>query len=114
MNNELLTLRPEDKSVIAARHSEDRLFKRYGLAGKDTYIPVPGLNLKMRITEFGSGKPVLIVPGNTGDVFPLAALLAEIKDRRIIALNRPGGGLSEGLDHSEVNIREFAVRTIVA
>jgi 2-hydroxy-6-oxonona-2,4-dienedioate hydrolase len=75
---------------------------------------MPGQTLKIRISEMGSGDPVLIVPGNTGDVFPLAALLTEIKGRRIIALNRPGGGLSEGMDHTRVDIRDFAVKTIVA
>jgi pimeloyl-ACP methyl ester carboxylesterase len=55
----------------------------------------------------------LIVPGNTGDVFPLVPLLAELKGRRIIAVNRPGGGLSEGMDHREVDLREFMVETLI-
>ena len=68
----------------------------------------------MRISEMGSGELLFIIPGNTGDIFPLASLLAEIKDRRIIALNRPRGGLSEGMDQTRIEIRDFAVKTIVA
>ena len=45
-------------------------------------------------------------------LFPLASLLAEFKGRRIIAINRPGGGLSEGMDHNTVDIRRFAVQTL--
>jgi hypothetical protein len=83
-----LTLDPHDPPVVAARKAEIDLFAYYGLEAKDHYIAVPGHALKIRISEMGSGDPVLIVPGNTGDVFPLAALLAEIKGRRI---NRPAG-----------------------
>jgi pimeloyl-ACP methyl ester carboxylesterase len=64
------------------------------------------------VSEIGNGEPIVIVPGNTGDVFVLASLLAELKGRRIIAINRPGGGLSEGMDHTTVDIRRFAVETL--
>jgi pimeloyl-ACP methyl ester carboxylesterase len=111
---ELLTLKDNDPAVIAARRAEAALFTYYGLQANDQYISIPGEGLKMRISEMGSGEPLLIVPGNTGDVFPLASLLAEIKGRRILALNRPGGGLSEGMDHTRVAIRDFAVKTVVA
>jgi 2-hydroxy-6-oxonona-2,4-dienedioate hydrolase len=111
---EALTLRDDDPAVIAARKAEAGLFAYYGLQANDHYIAIPGQALKMRISEVGSGEPLLIVPGNTGDVFPLASLLAEIKGRRIIALNRPGGGLSEGMDHTKIAIRDFAVKTVVA
>ena len=107
---EALILRDNDPTVIAARKAEADLFAYYGLEANDHYIAIPGQALKMRISEIGSGVPLLIVPGNTGDVFPLASLLAEIKGRRILALNRPGGGLSEGMDHTLVAIRDFAVK----
>jgi pimeloyl-ACP methyl ester carboxylesterase len=68
--------------------------------------------MRIRISEIGTGKPVLVVPGNTGDVFPLASLLAELQDRRIIAVNRPGGGLSDGMDHRKMDFREQANETI--
>jgi pimeloyl-ACP methyl ester carboxylesterase len=112
--SEDLTLKDDDPAVIAARKAEAGLFAYYGLQANDHYIAIPGRPLKMRLSEIGSGEPLLIVPGNTGDVFPLASLLAEIKGRRILALNRPGGGLSEGMDHTQVAIRDFAVKTVVA
>src|SRR5450432_2190332 len=40
--------------------------------------------------------------------------MAELKDRRLIILNRPGGGLSEGIDHRKLDFRKFAVLTIGA
>jgi 2-hydroxy-6-oxonona-2,4-dienedioate hydrolase len=109
-----LTLDENDPRVIAARDAEQELFDFYGLEAKTHYITLPGFGIRVRISEIGSGKPVLVVPGNTGDVFPLAPLLAELKGYRIIAVNRPGGGLSEGMDHRTVDIRKFAVETLVA
>jgi 2-hydroxy-6-oxonona-2,4-dienedioate hydrolase len=115
-----LTLNDNDPRVIAARESEQQLFEHYGLQATVHYILLPEQGIHIRVSEIsigirpdiGAGKPIVIVPGNTGDAFPLASLLATFKGRRIIAINRPGGGLSEGMDHNSVDIRQFAVTTL--
>lgn len=107
-----LTLDQNDPTVRAARQAEAALFKVYGLQPKETYLDI-GFG-KLRVLTFGSGEPLLLVPGNTGDVFPLASLIAHLSNRMVIAVNRPGGGLSEGMDHRQVDIRAFAVDTLVA
>jgi pimeloyl-ACP methyl ester carboxylesterase len=112
--NHCLTLAEDDPRVIAALDAEQRLFAFYGLEAKNHAIPLPGQGIRMRVTEIGSGKPVVIVPGNVGDVFPLALLMAELRGRRILAVNRPGGGASEGIDYRRVDLREFAVQTLTA
>jgi 2-hydroxy-6-oxonona-2,4-dienedioate hydrolase len=111
---QVVKLHADDSRVIAAKGAENRLFDFYGLKAKTHYITLPVFNIRVRITEIGSGKPVIIVPGNTGDSFPVASLMAELKDRRLIILNRPGGGLSEGIDHREIDFRKLAVQTISA
>jgi 2-hydroxy-6-oxonona-2,4-dienedioate hydrolase len=110
----VVKLDANDPHVIAARDAEKHLFDFYGLKVKTNYITLPVYDIRIRITEIGSGKPIVIVPGNTGDSFPLASLMAELKDRRLIILNRPGGGLSEGIDHRKLDFRKFAVLTISA
>jgi pimeloyl-ACP methyl ester carboxylesterase len=112
--NIALTIDENDPRVVAACTAEQKLFSFYGIEAKTRYIPLPGSGIRIRVSEIGSGKPVLIVPGNTGDVFPLASLLAELQDRRIIAVNRPGGGMSEGMDHRKVDFRKFASETLTA
>ncbi|MES2061004.1 MAG: alpha/beta hydrolase [Bacteroidota bacterium] len=107
-----LTLNNNDSRVIGARNAEQQLFDVYGLQATERYLLLPEYGIHVRVSEIGKGEPLIIVPGNTGDVFPLASLLAEFPDRRIIAINRPGGGLSEGMDHNTVDIRIFAVTTL--
>jgi 2-hydroxy-6-oxonona-2,4-dienedioate hydrolase len=112
MEKHPLTLNNNDPKVIAARKAEKELFDHYNLQATDYEVMLPGEGIKVRVSVIGTGEPLVIVPGNTGDVFPLAPLLAELKGRRIIAINRPGGGLSEGIDHTKVEIRKFAVQTL--
>jgi pimeloyl-ACP methyl ester carboxylesterase len=112
--HKILSLKEEDPLVVAARDAEQQLLNAYGITATTHFIPLPGRGIRLRILEIGTGKPVLLVPGNTGDVFPLIPLLPQLKGRRIIAINRPGGGLSEGMDHRTVDIRPFTVETITA
>jgi 2-hydroxy-6-oxonona-2,4-dienedioate hydrolase len=108
MKNERLALDINDPKVISARNAEKALFDFYNIQAKEQYVLLPDQNIEIRILEFGTGEPLVIVPGNTGDAFPLASLIAEFKGRRVIAINRPGGGLSEGMNHNTVDIRKFA------
>lgn len=91
----------DDPRVIAARQAERRLYDYYELEPAHHPVALPRLGLRVRLTEVGSGPPVLVVPGNTGDGFPFAPLLAHLPGRRVIVLNRPGDGLSEGMDHDD-------------
>lgn len=112
MKNKILTLNNDDPKVINARNAEKALFDHYGIEAKEHYITLPEQQLKVRVLEIGEGEPLVIVPGNTGDAFVLASLMAEFKGRRVFAINRPGGGLSEGMDHNTVNVREFAHQSL--
>lgn len=112
MKNKILTLNNDDPKVINARNAEKALFDHYGIEAKEHYITLPEQQIKVRVLEIGEGEPLVIVPGNTGDAFVLASLIAEFKGRRVFAINRPGGGLSEGMDHNTVNVREFAHQSL--
>ena len=112
MKNAILTLSNNNPQVISARNAEKALFNLYGINAKEHYVLLPEQQIKVRVLEIGEGEPLVIVPGNTGDAFVLASLMAELKGRRIFAINRPGGGLSEGMDHTTVNIREFAHQSL--
>lgn len=111
-SNISLILNGKDPKVLASQKAEQKLYSYYELKTKDYYIHLVKADIKMRVTEIGTGKPIILVPGNTGDAFPLIPLMAELKGRRIIAINRPGGGLSDGMDYENVDFRELTIETI--
>lgn len=113
MKNSELILKNNDERVIVARDAEGRFFNNYNLKPIMHHILLKPFNIHIRSVEIGAGEPVVIIPGNTGDGFPFIPLISEIKNKRIIIINRPGGGLSDGMNHSKVNIREFACQTII-
>ncbi len=114
MNSSSLILQDNDPHVLRARNAEQKLLSHYNLDARTHYVPFGDFGYKIRVTEIGEGKPVVLVPGNTGDAFPLIPLMAHLTGRRIIAINRPGGGMSDGMDHRNINFRKFAVQTIIS
>ena len=111
-NNTPLTLDDRDPRVVAAQAAEQTLYDFYGIHHTVRYIVLPSQGIRVRITETGEGDPVVVVPGNTGDGFPFIPLLPHLLGHRIITINRPGGGLSEGMDHSTVDFHDFAIETL--
>lgn len=101
-----------DPRSKAASDAEQRLFAHYDLDYKVHFVEMKEPNLRVRVLEVGRGQPLLMVPGGTGDAPFFAALMAELGGWRIIALNRPGGGLSDGIDHRQVDLRHLAVKTL--
>lgn len=114
MKSAEMVLHDDDPRVVAARSAEARFYGHYGLKPSGRYVFLEQYGIRVRLVETGAGAPVVIVPGNTGDGFPFLPLIAGLKNRRVIVINRPGGGLSDGMDHREVDFRKFAVDTIAA
>jgi pimeloyl-ACP methyl ester carboxylesterase len=104
----------KDPQSTAAAEAERRLFAHYGLEYKIHFVELQEPRLNVRVLEAGEGRPVLMVPGGAGDAFPFAPLMAELKGWRMIAVNRPGGGLSDGIDFRSVDVRRLAVDTLRA
>jgi 2-hydroxy-6-oxonona-2,4-dienedioate hydrolase len=102
---------PTSKAAVKA---EQRLFAQYGLDYKVHFVNLESPNLRVRVLEAGEGPPLLMMPGGSGDAWFFASLMAQLNGWRIIALNRPGGGLSDGIDHQQVDVQKLAVQTIKA
>jgi 2-hydroxy-6-oxonona-2,4-dienedioate hydrolase len=104
----------DDPLSKAALEAEERLFAHYDLDYRVRFVEMEEPDLRLRVLEVGTGRPLLMVPGGAGDAWPLAALMAELKGWRMIAINRPGSGLSDGVDHRQVDLRQLAANTIRA
>jgi 2-hydroxy-6-oxonona-2,4-dienedioate hydrolase len=109
-----LTLERNDPQVAAAQEVEDRLFDHYGLVVKTHFVEVREASIRVRVLESGGGSAVLVVPGGVGDGWIWASLMAKLKGWRLIVLNRPGAGMSDGIDHRAVDVRQLAVQTLTS
>lgn len=107
-----MPLNHDEPRCVAALDAERRLFEHYGLSYRQHIVQLSHPALRLRVLEIGEGPPLLMVPGGAGDAAFFAALVAELEGWRAIVVNRPGGGLSDGLDHRLVNVRQLAVDTL--
>ncbi|GAA2848537.1 alpha/beta fold hydrolase [Pediococcus damnosus] len=98
----------ESKVFNQAGAAETNLLKDYGLTGESHWLTFQGL--QVRVLTVGEGKPVLIVPGNTGDPYPWIPLLDKLPGYKFYIMARPGGGLSDGFDHNQVDVHDFAIK----
>jgi 2-hydroxy-6-oxonona-2,4-dienedioate hydrolase len=72
-------------------------------------VEVDRPRLRVRVLELGAGEPVLFVHGGGGGAAQWAPLLARIRGRRLLAVDRPGCGLTSGFDNRGVDLRAHAV-----
>jgi 2-hydroxy-6-oxonona-2,4-dienedioate hydrolase len=113
MNNPTITrINLNDPVSKAALDAEQRFFAHYGLEYQMHMLEMEYPKVRLRVLEVGEGPPVLMVPGGAGDAFKLAPLMAQLTGWRMIAVNRPGAGLSDGVDHRQLDLRQLAVDTV--
>ena len=100
---------PRSRSALGA---EKRFGEMHGLEQETLQVELPSTGARVRVTVTGSGDPIVILPGGSGEAFPYMPLIEELKGWHCIAINRPGGGLSDGIDHRRVDVREMAVEVV--
>jgi pimeloyl-ACP methyl ester carboxylesterase len=89
--------------------AEQRYFALEGVAPTDRYLELIRPQLRVRVLELGVGEPVLFVHGGLGSAAQWTPLLARIHGRRLLAVDRPGCGLTSGFDNRGVDLRAHAV-----
>jgi pimeloyl-ACP methyl ester carboxylesterase len=92
--------------------SERLLFARHDLAPRTHFISV-GAN-RVRVLEFGTGEPVVLVHGGGAFGSVWSPLVGELRGRRVLVLDRPGCGLSDPFDYRGVDVRAHAVAVLDA
>lgn len=112
MTARVTPLDPRAPSCVEAAASEQRLFAHYGLVAESVGCQLPTSGAVVRSTVTGDGEPVVIVPGGSGEAFPYIPLMAELRRYRSIAINRPGGGMSDGIDLTTVDLRALAIEVL--
>jgi pimeloyl-ACP methyl ester carboxylesterase len=107
----------DDPRSVAALEAEKRCFDYYGLDVKEHFVEIPGVgesHVRLRVLDVGAGEPILMVPGGAGEAVMFAPIMAQMKGRRFVVVNRPGAGLSDYVDQRRVDFRRFAVTVLTS
>jgi pimeloyl-ACP methyl ester carboxylesterase len=89
--------------------AERRLFEVYGLEAESRFLELRDPQMQARVMETGEGAPVVLVHGGGGVGATWAPLMAKISGARLVVVDRPGFGLSDGFDYRGVDLRRHAV-----
>lgn len=104
----VLRIDREHPRVRAAAGAEQRLFAHYQLHPREHRIPCSALDLTLRAVECGEGAPLILIPGGGGELFQFIPTMPHLAGHRLIAVDLPGGGLSDTVDHRQVDMRTLA------
>src|SRR5215203_3423134 len=89
--------------------AERRLFEVYGLEVESRFLELRDPPMRARVLETGEGAPVVLVHGGGGVGATWAPLMAKMSGARLVVVDRPGFGLSDGFDYRGVDLRRHAV-----
>jgi pimeloyl-ACP methyl ester carboxylesterase len=94
----------------AFRVAEQRAAEGYGLALSEQYLEIGSPVGRARVIEAGGGPPVLFVHGGGGFAAHWLPLMARLSGRRMIAVDRPGCGLTDEFRYTGTSdVRQHAV-----
>lgn len=93
----------------AFRTAERAVWARYGVTPTERVVHLAKLGLGVRVLELGEGDPVLFVHGGGAVASLWAPIFSGWRGGRVIAIDRPGHGLSDTFDYRGVDLRRHAV-----
>lgn len=89
--------------------AERRYFALEGVMPQERHLELGQPRLRVRVLDLEAGEPVLFVHGGGGSAAQWTPLLARVRGRRLLAVDRPGCGLTSGFDNRGVDLRTHAV-----
>lgn len=89
--------------------AERSLFGAYGLEVESRFLEMRDPPLRARVMDVGEGTPVVLVHGGGGVGATWAPLMAGLSGMRLVVVDRPGFGLSDGIDYRGTPLRRHAV-----
>lgn len=101
-------LEADDPLVRRAREAERTAYERYDLDPTEHTVEVDALDSRIRVVEVGEGPPLVLINGGEGKGMMWLPLLPELDDFTCYVMDRPGGGLSDGIDYRSVTLRRAA------
>lgn len=105
---ETVKLDDNNAQVREAREAEQAAYEYYGLNPTEHYIEIADLDTRIRAVEVGEGPPLVLINGGEGKGMMWLPLLPELDGYTRYVMDRPGGGLSDGIDYRSMPLRSLA------
>lgn len=100
--------------VRQAREAERSAYEYYGLDATEHDIEIDELGTRIRAVEVGEGPPLVLINGGEGKGMMWLPLLPELDGYTRYVMDRPGGGLSDGIDYQSMPLRQLAATSTEA
>ena len=98
------------EAAAAFRLAERQAAAGFGLELSERFLPIGGPVDRARVIEAGSGPPLLLVHGGGSNAGQWLPLMAHLDGYQMIAVDRPGCGLTGGFIYSRADdLRAHAV-----
>lgn len=106
---------PLDESPEAERFRKEqsRVLAKYGVAAESQFVQLTNPSLRTHVLVAGQGEPVLLIHGGGTAAVNLAGVMAVLAPGfRCVAPDRPGCGLTDGFDYTNVPFRQHAIHFV--
>lgn len=99
-----------DSRVEAFRRAEQAYLSSFGVRAEARVVALNRLGIAGRFLEAGEGPPVLMLHGGGGVSSEWAPLMAQLDGFRLMAVDRPGFGLTDFIDYRTVDLKVHAIQ----
>lgn len=96
----------------AVRRAQKVLADESGVAISSRWVQLPN-GLQLHVQETGDGEPLILLHGSGNNSSSWVPLLPFLSGRRVIAVDRPGFGLSPAIEYQRSEFRQAAVAFVV-
>lgn len=99
--------------VEAFKAAQQALLKKYAVTAESKYLKLAKPSLTAHVLEAGRGDPVVMLHGGGGFACLFAPLMGPLqKEARVLAVDRPGCGLTDKFDYRDTRLRPHAVEFV--
>jgi pimeloyl-ACP methyl ester carboxylesterase len=94
------------------RQAEAELFRTVGAKVEESFLHLASTSLRVRLLAAGSGPPLVLLHGVSLSAAAWAPLFTALPDRRLLAIDLPGHGLSDPVSYRRGHVRQSAHQLI--